>query len=172
VWAVLQSLADQGFRRVVVWRGCGQHALGHVVERFNQKHRGRARAFWPEMPYHEVWMHLGNPDNPGGHADAFITSIALHLRPESVRKERIANPENQPVDWEDPDLDFLRYTNTGVIGDPTEANAELGARLWDAVVQSVARTFKELADAPISLLPLIPLPLIVFLRSFFFWVRF
>jgi len=150
VWAVLQSLADQGFSRIVVWRGCGQHALGHVVERFNREHRGQARAFWPKLPYHDTWMRLGNPGNPGGHADAFMTSIALHLRPESVRRERIANPENAPVDWEDPNLDFSRYTNMGVIGDPTEATAELGAKLWDAVVQRVAQKFKQIADAPVD----------------------
>jgi creatinine amidohydrolase len=150
VWSVLQSLADQGFERIVVWPGCGQHALGSVVERFNREHRGRAQAFLPEMPYHEIWMRIGNPDNPGGHADAFTTSVALHLRPESVRRGQIVNPESKPVEWGDPNLDFSRYTNTGVIGDPTEATPELGARLWDAVVQSVAETFKEIAETPVE----------------------
>jgi len=150
VGAVLQSLADQGFERIVAWRGCGQHALGHVVERFNREHRGQARAFWPEIPFHDIWMRMGNPDNPGGHADAFATSITLHLRPRSVRREHIVNPESQPVDWGDPNLDFSRHTSTGVIGDPTEATPELGARLWNAVVQRVAKTFKELAETPVE----------------------
>ena len=29
---VLASLADQGFRRIVVWRGCGGHDLQFAVE--------------------------------------------------------------------------------------------------------------------------------------------
>jgi len=33
-----------------------------------------------------------------------------------------------------------------VIGDPTHASAELGARLWDAVVEKVALIFKEISE--------------------------
>ena len=150
VASILNSLAEQGFERIVVWQGCGQHSLGRVVEGFNRDHRDRARAFLPELPYHEIWMRIGNPENPGGHADAFGTSIALHLRPESVRGERVIDPKNAPVDWGDPNLDFSRYTTTGVIGDPTEATAEIGSELWDAVVKIVAETFKRIAQAPLD----------------------
>src|SRR4051794_29355577 len=27
IWAILSSLADQGFERILVWRGCGGHNL-------------------------------------------------------------------------------------------------------------------------------------------------
>ena len=60
------------------------------------------------------------------------------------------DPRNEPVDWGNPHLDFSRYTRTGVIGDPTEATAELGPRLWDAVVKSVAETFKTIAEMPLD----------------------
>jgi len=33
-----------------------------------------------------------------------------------------------------------------VIGDPTHASAEPGARLWRAVVEDVALTFKEITE--------------------------
>jgi creatinine amidohydrolase len=147
VMSVLQSLADQGFRRIVVWRGCGQHFLGEVIARFNRDYEGLARAYLPDLPYHDIWLRLGNPSNPGGHADAFVTSITLHLRPDAVRLERITDPKNDPVDWEDPHLDFSRYTTTGVIGDPTEATAELGARLWEEVIVSATRTFREITTS-------------------------
>jgi creatinine amidohydrolase len=150
VAAVLRSLAEQGFARIVVWRGCGQHALERTVGSFNRAHQGTARAFLPELPYHEIWMHIGNPRNPGGHADAFATSIALHLRPEPVRRGRIVDPKSRPVDWEDPHLDFSRYTETGVIGDPTEATPELGRELWDAIIRRVARTLKEIAETAVG----------------------
>jgi creatinine amidohydrolase len=71
----------------------------------------------------------------------------LHLRPDAVRLERITDPKNDPVDWEDPHLDFSRYTTTGVIGDPTEATAELGARLWEEVIVSATRTFREITTS-------------------------
>ena len=150
VAAVLTSLAEQGFQRLIIWRGCGQHALDGVAERFNREWQGSAHAIVPESPFHDIWMRLGNPNNPGGHADAFGTSMALYLRPRSVRTDRIVDPKNEPVDWSDPDLDFSRYTRTGVIGDPTEATAELGARLWEAVVESVAGTLKEAVEMQVE----------------------
>ena len=145
VSAILDSLAEQGFRRIVVWRGCGQHDLNGVVERFNVAHSGKSRAFQPSFPYRAIWRRIGDPAVPGGHADSFATSIALHLRPESVRVAQIPDPQNKPIDWGDPHLDFTRYSSTGVIGDPTHASAELGARLWHAVIEDVALTFKEIA---------------------------
>jgi len=121
---VLSSLADQGFRRIVVWRGCGGHDLHQAVIRFNEQHAGQAKAFVPDLPYHAIWCRVGDPSNPGGHADAFATSLALHLRPEMVRRELIANLPQKPVDWDDPKLDFAHYSASGVIGDPTQASPE------------------------------------------------
>jgi len=37
-----------------------------------------------------------------------------------------------------------------VIGDPTHASAELGARLWLAVVEDVALTFRKLAEIDLA----------------------
>ena len=149
VRGALGSLADQGFRQIVVWRGCGQHALGDVVERFNLAHVGRSRAIQPDFPYHDIWCRVADPAIPGGHADSFATSISLHLRPESVRVDKIVDPGHEPVDWHDPNLDFVRYSTTGVIGDPTHATAELGARLWEAVVEAVALTLKDISETPL-----------------------
>jgi creatinine amidohydrolase len=149
VTAVLQSLADQGFRRILVWRGCGGHALHSVVTRFNRDWAGRARAFLPALPYHEIWCRIGDPGVPGGHADSFATSIALHLRPDAVRTERIPAPETADVLWDDPQLDFTRYSRSGVIGDATHASAQLGARLWEAVVDAAARQLQVAAQQPL-----------------------
>ncbi len=146
VASVLRSLAAQGFRRIVVWRGCGGHDLRGVVERLNKEWGKEVRVFLPDLPYHEIWCQIGDPSVPGGHADSFATSICLYLRPGAVRLEEIANVRHPPVDWDDPHLDFARYSASGVIGDPTHASAELGARLWDAVVESVALALSRIAE--------------------------
>lgn len=143
VASILKSLANQGFRRMVVWRGCGGHDLAQVVAGFNDSHHPDAQAFLPGIPFHELWCRMGYEHIPGGHADAFATSLAMHLRPESVRTELIRNPHNGPVDWGDPNLDFAAVTQTGVIGDPTPASAEIGARLWPEVVKTVAQILIE-----------------------------
>lgn len=147
--AILASLVTQGFKRMVLWRGCGGHDLNDVVERFNQQHAGKVRAFLPAHPFYDIWCRIGDPTVPVGHADSFTTSIALHLRPDSVRPDQIANPHSGTVDWQDPHLDFANYTTSGVIGDPTHASAELGEQLWKAVVEQGASTLKDVADSEV-----------------------
>jgi creatinine amidohydrolase len=144
--AILISLVAQGFQRMILWRGCGGHDLAEVVDRFNHMHQGRARAFLPPHPFHEIWCRLADPSVPGGHADSFTTSISLYLRPASVRADQIWDPHSTAVDWNAPHLDFAHYSSTGVIGDPTHASAELGRKLWEAVVEEAAQTFKMVAE--------------------------
>ena len=148
VLSILTSLAEQGFSKIVVWRGCGGHDLRETIQCFNESFEGQSRAFLPGHPYHEIWCRIADPSVPGGHADSFTTSIALYLRPETVRRQKIVNPEHEPVDWEDPELDFANYSSTGVIGDPTQASAELGRALWEAVVDEVADTISSIAKYP------------------------
>jgi len=135
---VLESLAEGGFRKILIWRGCGQHDLSRIVERFNARFQGQAEAYQPDLPYAGIWLRVGDPNVKGGHADSFATSIALYLREDSVRKEWIPKPETAEVDWDDPRLDLAAYSSTGVIGDPTHASAELGAKLWQEVVREVS----------------------------------
>ena len=73
VLATLESLAEQGSRRIVVWRGCGGHDLRETVMRFNEAWDGQSRAFLPGLPYHKVWCRIADPSIPGGHADSFTT---------------------------------------------------------------------------------------------------
>ncbi|MCE5258807.1 MAG: creatininase family protein [Chloroflexi bacterium] len=155
IYAVLCSLADQGFRLILLLLGCGQHQLKPTVERFNAAYTERAFAQIATLPLFDIWCRCADPTIPEGHADSFTTSISLFLRYESVRRELIRNPHMTEVDWNDPDLDFSRYSSTGVIGDPTHASAELGARLW---AQVVSAGVDELADfiqekQPAALLP-------------------
>jgi creatinine amidohydrolase len=103
------------------------------MERFNFE-RG-TRVHLPEQPYHAIWCRLGDATVPGGHADSFTTSICLYLRPEAVRTDKIIDPGEQSIDWNEPNLDFARHSKTGVIGDPRHATAELGEQLWSATVQ-------------------------------------
>jgi creatinine amidohydrolase len=148
--AILTSLADQGFQRIIVWRGCGQHNLDDMQKSFNKEFAGQTKVYLPAWSYHEIWCRLGDSSISGGHADSFATSIALFLRPEAVRLDRIYNPNNREVDWSDPQLDFFRYSTSGVIGDPTHARAELGAKMWKEVVDSAALSFYNASNAEIT----------------------
>lgn len=145
---ILCVIVEQGFRRIVLWRGCGGHDLHQMVERFNQVHARTVQVFLPPHPYHAIWCRLADPSIPGGHADSFTTSISLYLRPHTVRLDRLSNPHSSNVDWNNPHLDFAQHSSTGVIGDPTHASAELGERLWAAVVAEAAQTLMQIAQEP------------------------
>lgn len=150
VAAILDSLADQNFARILVWRGCGGHDLQAVVQAFNTDRDGSSRAFLPAQPFHDVWCSVADPDVPGGHADSFTTSIQLAQRPGRVRVERIPHDVSAQPNWSDPALDFSRYSTTGVIGTAAFASPELGRRLWDASVASVAEIMKRVARDPVE----------------------
>ncbi len=134
---VLESLAAQGFRTLIVWRGCGQHDLKAAIDRFNASHQDCA-AYQPVIDYGSISATAFGRPVPGGHADSFASSIRLYLDPESVRLDRVRMPRLQPFEWSD-DLDFASISDTGVVGDPTEASAEAGATIWELCVGEGAR---------------------------------
>lgn len=148
--AVLTSLAEQGFERIVVWRGCHQHDLSRIIESFNKINARKAHAFLPELPYNEI-MGCIAPGIVGGHADSFATSIAMFLRPQAVREAKIPEPVNRPVDWDDPNLDFTRYSSSGVIGDPSHSSPDLGEKLWTSIIESVTLTLRHLSTVDVGL---------------------
>ena len=145
VTAVLDSLAAQRFRAVVIWRGCGGHDLRQVAASY-AKRQAEMAVHLPELPFREIWDTVGDPAVPGGHADSFTTSIMLFRRPSLVHKDRIPPPSRTP-DWGDPNLDFGAYSDSGVIGDPNHASPELGERLWQASVAWASRYLATVAEA-------------------------
>jgi creatinine amidohydrolase len=138
VRAIVQSLLDQEFTRVVIWRGCGQHDLRALAAEFTAVHV-------PEMPYHDVWCRVADPAVPGGHADSFTTSIALARRPEMVRPDRVPRDTSAEPDWDDRALDFRRYSDSGVVGTAAHASAELGEVLWDECLATVVATLRSVS---------------------------
>jgi creatinine amidohydrolase len=130
---VLESLAAQGFGTLIVWRGCGQHDLKVIIDRFNASHQECA-AYQPVIDYGSVSESAFGRQIPGGHADSLATSIRLHLDKDGVRLEKVRMPALQPFDWHR-DIDFSAVSDTGVVGDPTHASAEAGAKVWKLCVR-------------------------------------
>jgi creatinine amidohydrolase len=144
---ILNSLAEQGFGRLLVWRGCGQHELGALITRFNAVQTS-ARAYQPTIDYGEISRTVLG-ELPGGHADSFATSVCMFLDSARVRSERIRLPENSPIDWSGP-VDFATASDTGVIGDPTRASREAGERLWELCVEQGTQIVLDiLAGVPV-----------------------
>jgi creatinine amidohydrolase len=133
---------------MLIWRGCGGHDLRSIVGRFNATYQGIARAYLPGHPFHDIWCSVADSAVPGGHADSFTTSIALYRHPEAVRLDRLPQSVSEEPAWDDPELDFARYSTTGVIGDANHASAALGERLWSASVDAVAAALRSIGTHP------------------------
>jgi len=144
VTAAISSILEQEFRHVIVWRGCGQHDLHQAVTQLRTRHPGSDIRL-PDQPFNDIWCSVGDGSVAGGHADSFTTAVALARRHEMVRTDLIPGPSRDP-DWTDPDLDFANYSDSGVIGDPRHATADLGDRLWKACVDWVADYLTTVGD--------------------------
>ncbi len=138
-----KSFAQQGFKKMFLWTGCGGHNLTDMVSRFKNDFERVASIETLPHPFYDSWCTFMSPKVPGGHADSFTTSISLYKHPEKVRKKLIKNPNSKEPDWGNPKLDFSEYSQTGVIGDPTYASAELGEKLWDDTVNRLVQLFEN-----------------------------
>lgn len=98
----------------------------------------------------------------GIHAGAIETSVMLHLHPELVRRDKLADFRSLSADMEG-DYELLGPGRTasfawaaqdlnpaGACGDAREASAEKGRILFDHWAQAIARILDETARFPLS----------------------
>lgn len=80
------------------------------------------------------------------HACEIETSLMLHLRPNSV-KMKLAGADGPPPRTHPAYVvnEFHELSKTGTVGDPTEATAAKGRRLFEKAVGEVARFTEEFA---------------------------
>lgn len=142
LYYTLKSFLDQGFKNIVIWRGCGGHQIEDVIKRINNDFDGSHVQTLPH-PFYDIWCECMSPDIPGGHADSFTTSITMYKHPDKVREALITNSMSTEPKWDDPQLDFSQYSSNGVIGDPRYSSQELGEMLWHKTVKSVVNMLKE-----------------------------
>lgn len=142
---LLAPLLREGFRRVMVLNGHGGNtdplrvALRRLDAMFPRAILTGA-AYW-DLAAGEIAALCRGARKVMGHACEVETSMMLHLRPDLVQRDRVAD---------DPDLtppglsglfwprDFGRGTDHGAVGHPEMADAETGRRLLDAIVAKVA----------------------------------
>jgi creatinine amidohydrolase/Fe(II)-dependent formamide hydrolase-like protein len=83
----------------------------------------------------------------GGHACAFETSVMLYLAPELVKMEK-AKPGFVGTLTRDVTDRLFKYgvvglSEIGVLGDPTQATAELGEKFYHKTVEEIERYVRE-----------------------------
>jgi len=154
VGEILDSLVEHGFRRLVVAEGCGGHQLYHACleARARARKQGKKVLVWRIPAGGEAWVPLLEKvfgERPLDiHAGEVATSILLYLRPEAVRREKLAKPDQKPfsgnLTWFAEEL-----SDSGAAGDPRRASAEAGRRLVDGIVHLCLEQFRQIAATPI-----------------------
>jgi creatinine amidohydrolase len=150
------SLYQHGLQDLVILNGHGGNIapLRTLLAELARDHGRSPRliTYW-EVIEHEIRDFFEHPELVCGHACALETSLALHLFPQLVQRDRVpahrtgdggphmfgSNPMVQG-------LDFGMYAQNGVIGEPSLGTAELGARLFDRLVHNLVETLKPNVD--------------------------
>jgi creatinine amidohydrolase len=158
------SLARHGFRRQLVVNGHGGNTalLAATVQElgFAAPVHVLTADYWTFA--RPVIGEVRESDAGGmSHACEFETSLMLHLRPGSVRRDRITREIVDPrysaerfdlfdrggvtAHWKTDEL-----SRSGVMGAPDLATAEKGKRLFDACVDGLAGLIEELRALPLA----------------------
>jgi len=126
------SLAHHGFDRIVIVNGHGGNvgALGELSGTISRHDDAYAVAF--------TWFEGVDSDVPMGHGGPRETAVLRHIRPDLVREDHVDTASEAASDhWGEwvagVNLahDSAEFTDNGVVGDPAEGIAALGAQLVD-----------------------------------------
>lgn len=168
---ICDSLVIQGFRKIVLLNGHGTNAP--LIAAFNYDFMrthgvSLASMSWFDLiPVDELREILEGGSGGSDHAGEFETSVALHLRPELVRRER-AFADYGDEDHKraitsfgmrgmfDPGVAVIAahsLRQSGVNGDPTLATAEKGRLILDRAVERLVAFLKEYEESPADRLP-------------------
>lgn len=147
-----QSLASHGWERVVLVNGHGGNvaAVGEVAARLTRD--GDCYT----VPF--TWFDaVGEHSADMGHAGPLETAFLRHECPELVREDRVEAAREGASDhwgeWQSHTNlahDSAEFSENGVVGDPTEGDAERGADLLDAARDSLVALLDAVVDRDVT----------------------
>jgi creatinine amidohydrolase len=157
------SLAKHGFKRIYLFSAhVGNfNALRAMLPRIRAAVGPSTQVFAYTDP--EAWLLEwrsavevagGDPGSVGGHADIAETSLMIHLRPDSVRHEKVVTghiglmtTEQLNLMWKN---GIAAISKNGVLGDARGSTREIGESCLNAIAQLIASKFAQEASAPID----------------------
>jgi creatinine amidohydrolase len=155
---VAASLREHGVRRLFVVNGHGgnQNALGVASAKMRRDLGVRmAYSLWPLIGGLAMAEHVKG--RRVGHACLFETSLMMHLRPDLVREEALAEGELRPPLYGDAPtggIDGFVYwdelTRNGAFEGATEARPEIGEKMTRIALDQIAAFVRRFAEVPVD----------------------
>ncbi|ELY62908.1 creatininase family protein [Natrinema versiforme] len=145
---IVRSLASHGFDRVVLVNGHGGNiaALREVAGTITRHDDAYAVPF--------TWFdEVGDHASRMGHGGPLETALLQHANPDCVHEDRLEDAAAEASDrwgeWQGRTnlaFDSAEFTENGVVGDPREASADLGADLLDAATDALVELLETVAE--------------------------
>jgi creatinine amidohydrolase len=149
---VVESLASHGWNRVVIVNGHGGNtdAVREIAAEISRREDAHVAAFtWFEA--------VGEHGSRMGHAGPLETAMLRQHHPSLVHEDRIADAAAKAADrWGEwvsgVNLahDSDEFTANGVVGDPGEGDAALGAELTTLAAEALAELLDAIAERPLG----------------------
>lgn len=165
VAAVAIDVLASGFRRILIVNGHGSndrllyYAIRTVRERSPVAHLAVGVTYW-KAAGSQISQHRATTHGGMGHAGELETSLMLHYVPDMVEmSEARTEIPTAYTTWRGGDLldggtamvaeRFSDRTTSGVVGDPTAAKADTGAKFAAAIAGRLAELIIELPGWPL-----------------------
>jgi creatinine amidohydrolase len=146
------SLAHHGWDRVVLVNGHGGNvaALREVAGNITREDDAYAVPF--------TWFDaVGEYSDEMGHGGPLETALLRHVAPELVREERVETARKgasdgwgEWVSYSNLAFDSAEFTENGVVGDPGEGDAEMGAELLELAGDALAKLLRAVESRDVS----------------------
>ncbi|WP_181691383.1 creatininase family protein [Natronomonas sp. LN261] len=142
----ITSLASHGFDRIVVVNGHGGNteAIRELCGRVSRDSDAYAAGY--------TWFDAVEFDS-FGHAGPAETAVIRHLAPELISEDRVAEAADgaaeQWGEWvagTNLAYDSDTFTDSGVVGDPRDGDADLGERLLSAAAAGLSELLAAVAN--------------------------
>ncbi len=154
---IARSLLDDGFRRLLFVNGHGGNVdpMRVAVRQIQPSYPDAllaAGSYW-SVADNLIRETLEGAHGTVGHACEFETSMILHLRPELVDNDRLADAGKLVTDQIDGvflSRDMRQRTREGFTGRPDLATAEKGERLFDGILDRLVSLAERLLQEPVG----------------------
>lgn len=149
---IAESLDVQGIAKLVILNGHGGNDFKQMIRELQP----RADVLISVVSWYTVLNGREYFDTPGDHGGELETSLMMHLHGDMVRPlNEAGGGETRSMSvaafregWAWTPREWLRATRDTGVGDPSKAQAEKGARYFEAVTKKIASFLVELARTP------------------------